>query len=647
MENKISSILYTSINNIKKFIIIYFFFLIFLINIFLINSNMSEYLVHILFSIACFSIMLLSISTAKFVKNVFFSLSGIAFFLIGLFNIIHMIPLDSINNLFYSKELKSSVYFSYPIVLELLYIIFSFRHIEMTEIDTIVKRRYIFINMVVFTIFLGIYNLNINDKYRVIAVYFIIIVLTIWAIFYILRYPILKKDEINYLSIYLIFLITSNLVFNFLNNTEYRDLGMFIANIFKLFAYGIFYFSMVEKLLNKPYKILFKDLYLRNNQLNYINEKILEKNNQLENFQKYIKDRENMFRSLFDNIPLPMIIVSNHNSRIIYSNKRFVNLLKLKGLKQVINKNIFDVVNIEDKNKIGDILKKGYNGSYEGVACINNIYLNLEIQIFTANEDEDEYILVFKDISEMKKLEIMKNKVEKKLLEERMRNDFLSNITHDLKTPINVIYSSVQLQKLLIENGNFKTIKKYNFINKENCTTLIRLANNLIDVSKISYDYLKPQIEKYNIVELIEDFSTSLVDYIKSYNINFTFDTCDEEIYVDCDKEFMERIILNLLSNSIKYTENGNIQIIIKIYYDKVNISIIDDGCGMEEEFINQAFERYSMESSLNNLSRGTGIGLYVVKSLVELQGGNIFIKSKINEGTIVCLEFERSITDE
>lgn len=90
--------------------------------------------------------------------------------------------------------------------------------------------------------------------------------------------------------------------------------------------------------------------------------------------------------------------------------------------------------------------------------------------------------------------------------------------------------------------------------------TLLRLANNLIDSSKIDYDYLKPNFKIYNIVTLIEDSIGNLAEYIKEKNLTYVFDTNEEEVYVRCDQEFIQRIILNLISNSIKHTREGGIE---------------------------------------------------------------------------------------
>lgn len=146
-----------------------------------------------------------------------------------------------------------------------------------------------------------------------------------------------------------------------------------------------------------------------------------------------------------------------------------------------------------------------------------------------------------------------------------------------------------------------------------------------------------------NIVSIIEDITLSIVSYAQYKNINIIFDTDSEEVYVKCDEDLMERIMLNLLSNAVKYGKQGGV-INIRIYNPKENfvtISIKDDGIGIPESMMSKVFERFEkVDSSLSRNNEGSGIGLSIVKSLVEIQNGNIAIKSKVNEGTEFLLTF-------
>lgn len=635
MDNKYLNVLYIPKEKIFKFMQIYLISSLLFFIIYIINFNVLVDLLLIIFSIICFCILILSISTLKFTNNKFFMLSGMAFFTIGIFTILHIIS--------YTETGVSILYLDFFYLVEILYINFSYLSIEKKIIGNSLLKIFLSTIFVLLILFSIGYNkiFNISN----IMFYGLTSVLYLTAAFYLLKYPIITKKNFNYLSLFLIFLSTSNLLNVYIRFISYNEIVMVCMYLMRILSYEIIYLSIIEKLLKKPYKILFRDLYLNNKKINETNIKILEKNRELEKSQKVTREWENMFKDVFHNIPLPMIILNNKNQRVIYANQRFLNLLKLQSLKSVINKTIYEFITIKESEDCEKPFSLENKKIFQGQAVLKDKKIYLEIQIFTVKEEEESF-LIFKDITEIKRVNKIKVRVEEKVLEEKMRNDFLSNISHDLKTPINVIFSAVQLENLLIGNSNYDNLTKYNFVNKENCTTLIRLTNNLIDVSKISYDYLNPQLEILNIVEIVEDFSNGLIEYMKSKNINFIFDTEEEELYVNCDKDFLERIILNLLSNSIKYAEGKTISINIKCDEEKVYIIIKDTGKGMDNIFIKNAFNRYAMGNQYNKtLQKGTGIGLYVVKNLVELQGGKISLESVKTCGTTVTLEFGRDGT--
>ena len=184
---------------------------------------------------------------------------------------------------------------------------------------------------------------------------------------------------------------------------------------------------------------------------------------------------------------------------------------------------------------------------------------------------------------------------------------------------------------------------------KRNCKRLLKLANNLIDTTKIEAGFYEPIFNKYNIVGVIERIALSVTDYAKQKNIDLIFNTDVEEIFVICDIDMIERIMLNLISNAIKFTNN---YVSIDIYnrVDIVVISVKDNGIGIEEHNYSMIFERYKQVSKLFTLeNEGSGIGLSITKSLVEMHGENISVKSQYGNGSefIIKLPVNQNISDE
>lgn len=238
-----------------------------------------------------------------------------------------------------------------------------------------------------------------------------------------------------------------------------------------------------------------------------------------------------------------------------------------------------------------------------------------------------------------------KNKAEEA---SNLKAHFISNISHELKTPINVILCAIQLIELKNLKNNHDNEKKNISIVKDNCYRLIRLISNIIDIEKAELNDLKLNLENNNIVTLTEDIVMSVIPYAEKKNLNLIFDTDEEEVMIDIDAIKIERVILNLLSNSIKFSkENGYIGVKISSLDKYVSIVVEDNGLGIAKEELTNIFERFrQVDNSLTRKNEGSGIGLSIVKSLVELHGGEITVQSELNKGTrfIVKLPKEMNI---
>lgn len=236
----------------------------------------------------------------------------------------------------------------------------------------------------------------------------------------------------------------------------------------------------------------------------------------------------------------------------------------------------------------------------------------------------------------------------KKILSQVIKNDklkteFFTNMSHELRTPLNVIWSTIQLIQSI--NTNKLTagydIDKYLNIMSQNTLRLLRLINNLIDTTKIEGGYLSLKLTNGNIISTIEEITLSAASYVQAQGIELIFDTEVEEKYMAFDGDKIERIMLNLLSNAIKFTEEGG-SIFVNIYdlQDKVKISVKDTGIGIPEDKLDSIFNRFTqVDTSLSKKLEGSGIGLALVKSLVEMQKGRIYVKSTLGYGSEFVVE--------
>jgi len=444
-----------------------------------------------------------------------------------------------------------------------------------------------------------------------------------------------NKEEYSMLKIYIFsstIILMAN-IYGFYNN---KDTANAVIEIMYLINFRVTWNFLIIELIREPYKILSNSLQEKNKELDKLNYKISEGNYNLEKSINLLKSEEYLYSTFFRFMPHPIIIINTVNDRILFVNKQFLKIIGFSKAREIINEKV---------SKYLEFMPFGAeNENYNAIIYIGDERRFVEAKLLSSYSEESTNLILIKDNTSKVQIEEIKKEVESRKIEEIIRTEFLSSISHDLKTPINVIYSAMQVEEIYIKKKELDILEKYNNISKQNCISLIKLTNNLIDNSKINSHFLTPRLEYINLVEVIEDNVMSLIDYVKWSNVDLIFDTNVEECYLNIDHEFMDRIILNLISNAVKFTsDDGKIYVIIYDNEESVNISVKDNGCGIEQEFINKAFNRYSVggDCKLEGKS-GTGIGLNVVKQLVELQGGSIEIKRNEDVGTIISMKFKK-----
>ncbi|MGL5717105.1 MAG: sensor histidine kinase [Paraclostridium sp.] len=242
---------------------------------------------------------------------------------------------------------------------------------------------------------------------------------------------------------------------------------------------------------------------------------------------------------------------------------------------------------------------------------------------------------------------IEKKKNEKELIKAKemaessneAKNHFISNMSHEFRTPLTLILSSSNLLDLNATKCTMPCAgsnQNSTRIIRQNCYRLVRLTNNIIDITKADYDYMDLKLSNVNIIYILEAIVDSTISYANSKNINIIFDTDEEEVIMSVDIDKLERIVLNLISNAIKFSnEGGNIYININCSDDILSLSIKDEGIGIDENHINNIFDKFmQVDNTTFRNNEGSGIGLALVKYFVEAHDGTIEVESKVNEGS-------------
>lgn len=220
------------------------------------------------------------------------------------------------------------------------------------------------------------------------------------------------------------------------------------------------------------------------------------------------------------------------------------------------------------------------------------------------------------------------------------KNDWIFALSHELRTPLNVILSTIQVAQLSMKNsqdGEYSRVKtKYLDIMKQNCYRLLKMVNNLIEINRIDSGFFNIDLKNEDIVNIVREMTLSVTEYAKIKNIEIAFESNVKKHIAAVDIFQLERIMLNLLSNAIKFTpSNGNIKVSVTVEKEEIFISVSDTGPGIPEEYGNMIFERYCQAGGKSLLEKkGSGMGLYLVKKLLDKMNGRIWFCNNKDKGT-------------
>jgi signal transduction histidine kinase/ActR/RegA family two-component response regulator len=220
----------------------------------------------------------------------------------------------------------------------------------------------------------------------------------------------------------------------------------------------------------------------------------------------------------------------------------------------------------------------------------------------------------------------------------RTKTDFLSRMSHEIRTPMNAIMGLTQLG---LEDQLDGKAKSYLYRINESSEYLLGLINDVLDMSRIESGKFLLTVENTDTSDFFHSVETIIGPQMKEKNIRFTLDSSGVKTdYVIIDKRRMQQIYINLLSNAMKYSESGT-EIVCKVFHEIIDdsvrstIVIRDQGCGMSEAFQQKMFQPFEQEHNPHSSAQvGTGLGLTIVKNIIDQMGGTISVKSALGEGT-------------
>ena len=387
--------------------------------------------------------------------------------------------------------------------------------------------------------------------------------------------------------------------------------------------------------------------------------------------EKY--ETEQKYQNLLNNAPLG-ILYTDSSGNIDYVNKIMLNMLgspnkeetmkfnmltterlKKAGISQIykkcIEKNENNILELPYTSKWGKTVYVRFyinpifnNGLLTGVLVMAEDYTAVKDAELKEKQYKEELEKVNENLELMvrKRTQELNEAKEKAEESDRLKTAFLANMSHEIRTPMNAIIGFTEI----VSKPNIPITEKQKYISYINQSgkTLVKLIDDIIDISKIEANQMKIKKTNFNIydlfVELHQIFKKQLIENNKSrVSIVLNSESIDSVVY--SDELRLRQIVSNLLNNAAKFTQQGEIEFGFSINENKLKIYVKDTGDGIEPGIINNVFERFVRTEKLNK--KGTGIGLSIVKSLTELLDGSITLNSKLGEGTLFELVFNNT----
>lgn len=368
----------------------------------------------------------------------------------------------------------------------------------------------------------------------------------------------------------------------------------------------------------------------------------------------FIKAQYEILNRIIKNLDFGVMRCSYSNLKIIDFNYKALHYLKqishevqpLSDIRGMILTDVLSYQEPEFEKSLMDMKNSESLGSVQTVmAGTEKTYRIIAQPLYGINREITEIIFIFHDITDcVKSTEEMKSAL-------KAQDEVFANASHELKTPLSVIYSANQMMDMYLKSDlhNMDKFSDYNNIIKQNCFRLTRLVNNITDLTKCRSGYQDFVISNENIVEVVKNITLMAAEYFKSKGILIKFETDAEEKTIACDADKIERIVLNLISNSIKFSGNKDVIVVgFRDMGDNVVINVSDNGIGIDSKHIDCIFERYyQADKSISRNAEGSGIGLPLVKEFVELHGGQIYVESEVGKGSIFTVKIPVKVEED
>ena len=381
-----------------------------------------------------------------------------------------------------------------------------------------------------------------------------------------------------------------------------------------------------------------------------IQELDIEINNRIK-AETFLKKTEEMFKILFENAPIGMLIVSKEG-KVLKANKAFCGTVGYDEL-ELISLNI---KNFFEGNSLG-----GIRSSYQMIMESDSLDLECKltkrngrklialiksIQIKDENQETINTLLQVLDITQIKKVQAeLETALDKAKESDRLKSAFLAQMSHEIRTPLNVILPSIPLIADEIGKKDTELVSILHAVDNAG-KRLHRTIDMILSMSAVQSGNYKAKFEKFNLADDLKNLSHEFKTLCKEKGLNIFFTNNSSSSEISADRYTIGQVFQNLIGNAVKYTHNGQVTVTVDDYEDnKLLVKIEDTGIGMSEKYLKNLFTPFSQEDiGQTRKYEGNGLGLALVKEYVTLNKGQISVLSEKSKGSVFSVIFEKKI---
>lgn len=354
-----------------------------------------------------------------------------------------------------------------------------------------------------------------------------------------------------------------------------------------------------------------------------------EMSRRLEDQLALLESERNHLSAVLNSMTEGVLVIDGHG-RISSTNPAFLQMFRLDS--EPLGKMPLEVVRSADIHRgVEDILGSGEQREAE----LHHAGRVFQVR-FSSIGDRSRVagvVAVFHDITELRRLE-------------NLRKDFISNVSHELKTPLTSIqgYSETLLQ----EEGLDPTFSK--FVEKiyRNASQLSEIISELFSLARLEREDQRMKMDCIRFSNLMEEMLHDFSDLLSEKNLDFVWKNRTETDCFHGSERYLKRVFSNLIENAVKYTDQGSIEVLMEEEDNRFRFCVRDTGMGIPEEHLDRIFERfYRVDKDRSRSSGGTGIGLAIVKHIVQLHRGRVWAESRLDEGTSIFFTLPRQLPRE